>query len=259
MLRIRLAADLAPFATPFRTSLDQVRSLGLEGVELDLLSLLPLEEFTRTAIREIHRELTDRGLALAATRLRTVRGFDDPTDLERRFTQTRRAMEITYQLGGNITLIRLGTIPQDRESSEYRILQEILADFIRVGDTCGVIPTLELGAASPDDVTALCGSLPSEGIGVDVNPADLAMHGHEPAKAVEALGGWIRCFHATDAAGRPGGGYRIVPLGQGDVDYPAVLSALEAVHYPGYLILRPTGSSDAIEELRRGKEFLYRL
>jgi len=260
VLKIRLAADVGPIPGDLRETLPRIRDLALEGVELDLIGLMPLEDYTRTAIREIRKHLADWNLTLALARLRLSRGLDDPEGLEKRIEDIRRAMDLTYQLGGRYLSYRIGFIAQNSENLEWQVLKEVLADLSRWGERAGAVLAVETGWEPAADVVRLLNGLPEGGIGVEVNPAEFAMHGYDPAEAIETLGRRILAFHAGDVTSRPGGrGYRLVPLGQGNVDYPGVLTALEKVGYQGHLILRPTGEGDPLAELRQAKEFIYRL
>jgi sugar phosphate isomerase/epimerase len=49
------------------------------------------------------------------------------------------------------------------------------------------------------------------------------------------------------------------PLGRGDLDYPAVLSALENAGFPGFIILRSCMADDPMTEIRQARDFLFRL
>lgn len=258
MLRIRLAADLGPIDHPFQQSLDRVREMQLDAVEIDLLRLMRLEDFTRTAVREIRKNLSDRNLSLAGVRFRTGRGFDDPTGLEKRLEQTKKSMELTYQLGGNVTIVRLGHVPKERTSTDWQILREVIGELCRFGEQAGTVVAAEAERSPPEDFLALLDGVPEGGFGVDINPGELAVHGFDPVSTIQTLGSRIVTFHATDATSRPGGrGYEIVPLGRGDLDYPAILSALESTGFTGFIVLRPCGDQDPLGEIRRGKQFIY--
>lgn len=260
MLKIRLAADVAPISGDFRWTLDRVRDLSFEGVELDLVKLMPLEDFTHTAVREIRKHLTDRGLALALVRLRLPRGLDDPEGLEQRLESLRRAMDLTYQLGGSITAYKMGFVPENEASPHWQILREILVDIGRWSERVGALLALETGHDPPERLEKFLRQLPQGALGLDFNPAEFALHGFDPRQALERLGPWILAYHATDVTSRPGGrGYQIVPLGHGNLDHPELLSALEQSGYQGFLIVRPTGDGDALAELKQAKEFIFRL
>lgn len=260
MLRIRLAADLGPINLPFQQSLDRVREMQLDGVELELSKLMPLEDFTRTAIREIRKSLSDRNLALAAVRYRARRGQHQAMGIESQLDHMKKSMELTYQLGGNATIMNLGLVPRDQTSPDWQILREIVQELSRFSERAGSVAAAETDRSPPEELVVLFDGIPEPSLGVDVSPGELATHGFDPFAAIEKFGARIMTFHATDAIDRPGGrGYEIAPLGRGDLDYPALLSALENTGFPGFIILRPCGGSDPMTEIRQARDFLYRL
>ncbi|MGQ9761389.1 MAG: sugar phosphate isomerase/epimerase family protein [Thermogutta sp.] len=260
MLRIRLAADLGAIEEPLPQLLNRMREMQLDGVELDLLKLMPLEDFTNTAIREIRKSLADRNLSLAAVRYRARGGIHRPMTIENHLENIKKVMELTYRLGGNVTIVNLGHLPSDQTSPDWQILREIVQDLCRFSERSGSVVAAETGRSPPQDFVALLDALPESGFGVDISPGELVVHDFDPVSAIETCGRRIVTFHATDAINRPGKrGYDIAPLGRGDIDYPAVLSALEKTNFPGFIILRPTGDHAPLEEIRRAKEFLYRL
>lgn len=259
MLRIRLAADLGPIDQPIQQLLNGMREMQFDSVELDLLKLMPLEDFTNTAIREIRKSLADRDLSLAAVRYRSRGGIHRPMAIENQLEHIKKAMELTYRLGGNVTIVSLGHVPSDQSSPDWQILREIVKDLCRFSERAGSVVAAETHRSPPQHFVALFDGLPEGGFGVDVSPGELVLHDFDPVAAIEAFGPRIVTFHATDAVNRPGRGYDIAPLGGGDIDYPAVLSALEKANFPGFIILTPCGDHDPLGEIRRAKEFLYRL
>jgi len=260
VLRIRLAADLGPIDIPFQQSLDRIREMQLDGVELDLSKLMPLEDFTRTATREIRKSLSDRNLSLAAVRYRTPRGLHYPTGIENYLDNMKKSMELTYQLGGNVTIMSLGLVPRDQKSLDWQILREIIQELCRFSERAGSVAAAETDRSPPEEFVALLDGIPEAGFGVDVSPGELATYGFDPVAAIETFNRRIVTFHATDAINRPGGrGYDVAPLGRGDLDYPAVLSALENAGFPGFIILRPCRADDPMTEIRQARDFLFRL
>jgi sugar phosphate isomerase/epimerase len=160
VLRIRLAADLGPIDIPFQQSLDRVRKMQLDGVELDLLKLMPLEDFTRTAIREIRKSLSDRNLSLAAVRYRTPRGLHYPTGIENYLDNMKKSMELTYQLGGNVTIVSLGLVPRDQKSLDWQILREIIQELCRFSERAGSVAAAETDRSPPEAFVALLDGIP---------------------------------------------------------------------------------------------------
>ncbi len=94
------------------------------------------------------------------------------------------------------------------------------------------------------------------GLAVSLDPADLLAHGVGPHEAVGALRGLIAHTYARDcrraAASSAGEG---VPLGEGDIDWPRYLAALEGAEYRGYLTVVPE-AGDRVAAAAAGVAFL---
>jgi L-ribulose-5-phosphate 3-epimerase len=91
------------------------------------------------------------------------------------------------------------------------------------------------GAAMGEQVATLAESVGSEYVGVYYDPGNALRSDADPAAEIAAMGAWIRQVHIKD----PGGEL----LGQGDLDIPAVIEALQDAGYDGWLILE-TPSTD---------------
>src|SRR6185437_954455 len=91
-------------------------------------------------------------------------------------------------------------------------------------------------------------------LGVNLDPANLLLHGFDPYESIQALGRRIVHAHAKDA--RQDSASRSaeeVPLGHGDIDWMKFLGVLEEVEYRGWLTIeRETGQSPGRCRRRRG-------
>ena len=109
-------------------------------------------------------------------------------------------------------------------------------------------------------------SLGSRGVGVNLDPANLVMvTGDDPVQAVYNLKDYIVHTHAKDGIKlldknpeiiygiiedeiQTGAAFREVPLGEGNVPFPAYLAALEDIGYRGFLTIeREVGDNPAAD------------
>lgn len=108
--------------------------------------------------------------------------------------------------------------------------------FIR--DTCGengVQLILETGQEKPEHLAEFLSR--HEGIYVNLDPANIILYGMgEPVSAVKTLAPWIRHLHYKDGnyAAKPGEWGAEVPWGDGQVNAPAFLKALDEIGFTGY-------------------------
>ncbi|MFO7742523.1 MAG: sugar phosphate isomerase/epimerase family protein [Anaerolineae bacterium] len=79
--------------------------------------------------------------------------------------------------------------------------------------------------------------------------------GVEPAALVRAMGDRLTTVHLSDYRDD---GPRHLPPGQGDLDWPRLLRALQAAGYSGPLILEPA-HVEALEVLLEARRFLHRV
>jgi sugar phosphate isomerase/epimerase len=188
--------------------------------------------------------LADRRLRVAALAFRTRRGYAVAEDLDRRIGATKAAMELASQLGAPVVVNSIGRIPPDDDASGRRMLHDVLDDLARFGSRVGAILAAETGSESGEELARLLADLPEDSIAADLNPGKLLAAGFSPQDAVAALGQRIRHVHATDARrGKP------VSLGQGDVDFPALLAVLDEHGYGGCFTVGCTGPGDPKREL----------
>ena len=122
-------------------------------------------------------------------------------------------------------------------------------------------------------------TLGSRGVSVNLDPANLVMvTGDDPVQAVYRLRNYIVHTHAKDGIKlldrdpeiiygirniedviSEGEAFREVPLGQGNVPFPAYLAALEKIDYRGYLTIEREVGEDPVADITLAADFLKNL
>jgi sugar phosphate isomerase/epimerase len=204
--------------------------------------------------------LDDLNLRISAATFRTRRGYQVVDDLEARIEATKRAMLAAYELGTNVVVNHVGPIPPASDAAASSTMLQALSDLGRYGQKVGALLAAETGTETGAELAALIARLPPGSIGVDLNPANLILHGHSPREAVESLAPYVLHVHATDATRDLAVMRGIeVPLGQGNADFPELLAVLEEQQYRGYITVARRGSKDPIADVRQSMEFLRNL
>lgn len=260
MPELKFAVDLASLSLSWDKALRATAELGLKAVEVQKSDVLSAEQLSQTALRQVRKMLDDYGLKVVAVRFRTRRGYANPSDLEARIDATKAAMRFAYSLGARVVLNQIGPIPSDVQSTEWNLLVDVLSDMGRYGMRVGAILAAETEEDSASDVARLLAALPTGSLGIDLNPGKIILRGGVPDEMVAAVGSSILAVHLTDAA-RPRNRAvgEMVPLGQGEADFPAILSALEQRDYRGYFTLSGLDQDSALEEIEHGLRFVRRL
>lgn len=257
MLQIKIGVCLASLKLPFRNALVAAKQLGAEAVEIDARTELQPEEMSHTSVRQVRKLLDDLNLKVSALTFRTRRGYDVLGDLEPRIEATKKALKLAYDLGTSVVINHIGRVPAEADLPARSTLVQALADIGRHGQRVGAMLAAETGPDSGADLAQLITWLPPGSIGVDLNPANLIVHGHDPLGAARALGPHILHVHATDATrdvARKSG--LEVPLGQGSAEWPELLGILEEQQYRGYFTIARTAAANPAAEIRQAVEFL---
>ncbi len=259
MPALRIGIELASLRLPLKESLATAARLGVDALEIDARRMARPEQFSRTALRQFRKALDDLNLRVAAVSYRTRRGFGTAEQLERRVDGTKTAMEFAYNLGAHVVVGSLGPLPPP-DSENWSILVAVLDEIGRHGHRVGATLAAETGAESGDALVRLLTALPEGTLGIDFNPGNLVVAGHSPQEACMALGRWVLHVHVTDAIrGYSPGSGTPVPLGQGEVDFPALLGALEGLNYRGYWTISTDQSGDPLNQAAAAVQYLRRL
>ncbi len=154
----------------------------------------------------------------------------------------------------------VGHVPQDTADPAWQLLVEVLTDLAHYSERAGALLAARTGTESPADLQRLLQALPSGLIGVDLDPGELVINGYSPLEAVEQLGPHILHVHARDGVRDAARGRGVeVELGQGAVDFPALLGALEERDYRGFFTVQRTAGIEPVLEVERGVKFLRNL
>ena len=250
VLGTKIAIQTAGLRQPLPRSLQIAASLGADAVEIDARLELRPKELSQTALRQFRKLLSDANLRVAAVSFHTRRGYDVPDDLERRVDATRDAMRMAADLGAQVVVNRVGTVPEDQQSRGWFSLVEVLTDLGRAGERLGVRLAAQTGAEAGPRLATLLAALPEGTIAVTLDPAALMLGGFSIDEALSALGPSLAHVYATDAARDSGGRSVETPLGLGAVDYPALLGGLQEYGYRGALSIGCRDAADPAEALR---------
>lgn len=203
--------------------------------------------------------LEDLRLSVVALEFITRRGYDAQDDLDRRVEATRQAMDMAFALRTPIVLNHLGQIPAETDPG-WPTLLEVLSDLGAYSHKAGAWLAANAASNPPEDFARLFQALPDATLLVDLDPALAVMNGYRPLAYVERFGSSIAHVHARDAAhdARSLRGAETT-LGRGEVDFPALLGALEEINYRGYLSLERSFAEDPAFEIERGVKYLKEL
>jgi sugar phosphate isomerase/epimerase len=260
LFQVKIGIQLASLKLPFKKALLTAAQLGAQGVEIDVRNELQPEELSRTGVRHVRKMLEDLNLRASAVAFPTRRGYDVLDDLDRRIEATKRAMQFAYDIGANVVVNSIGTVPADAESPSWQTLTQSLSDIGRFGQRVGATLCAETGGESGADLLRLFNALPDGSLGVNFDPGNLIVNGHSPYDMATLLGRHILHVHAKDGVRDTAKGRGVeVPLGRGSAEFPVLLAMLQQHNFSGFATVERHDSPDPIGEIGAAVKFLRNL
>jgi len=260
MNRPKIGIRLESLNLPLRQALEAASRMGVAGVQVDAAGALDPQNLSQSGRREFRHLLKSCNLELAALGCPLRHGLDMPQGQEERIDRLRQAMVLGFDLGPRIVVVEAGRVPQNEDDPRFLLMSEALLTLGQFGDKVGTVLALETGLESGVVLRTFLDRFDTGALGVNLDPANLMMHGFNPYEAARVLGDKIAHTHAKDA--RESGASQQaqeVPLGHGDIDWLAYLGVLEEVAFRGYLTIERESGADRLVDVAAGVKFLRRL
>lgn len=239
-----------------KTAIAKAKALDAEGIQIYARKgELSPQQLTGAKRKEFLDMVQTHGLKISAVCGDLGHGFGSKDKNPELIEQSKRILEMARELGTDIVTTHIGVVPRDKNHERYKIMQEACHTLSRYADELGAHFAIETGPEPAIVLKEFLDTLGSKGVAVNFDPANLVMvTGDDPVQAVYTLKDYIVHTHAKDgrklADKDPEIVYGIIeeeiksaksfielPLGQGDVDFPAYLKALDDVGYKGFLTI----------------------
>ncbi len=276
MYQFPIGVVLDCFPGSLKERLSLAEKLGLKGVQVYGIEGEISPEMTVSARAEFKKELADRGLTLSAVCGDLGHGFFDPEHNKENIERSKRILELAKELGTQVVTTHIGVVPKDPSHPRYGIMQDACGQLAEYANQLGSHFAIETGPEPADVLRKFLDTLPSDGVGVNLDPANLHMcFNCDAAEAVRILRPYIVHTHAKDGVYKkfcdPEIMYGIlpfpadyqeedyceeVPLGQGGVNWKEYLSALGGIGYRGFLTIERETGDDPAGDIRIAADFL---
>lgn len=193
-------------------------------------------------------------------------GLVPPATRLARTKELKEIADFARMLNVDVVGVHIGFVPHERHDPTY---VDVLGVTREVCDHCaknGQALHLETGQEPADVLLRFLADVERDNLFVNFDPANMILYGvSEPLPALEQLGSYVRSVHCKDAkwSGEPGVTWgQEVPLGEGDVNFPAYLATLDRLGYTGPLTIEreiPQEPARQKAEIGRAIELLRRL
>jgi len=134
----------------------------------------------------------------------------------------------------------VGFIPESPNNPLYPGLLDALREVVDACRERGLSFAFETGQETPVTLLRVIEDLGEEGLGINLDPANLLMYGKaNPVDALDVFGQYVIGVHAKDGE-YPTNGRELgveKPLGEGRVGFPQLIAKLKALGYTGALTI----------------------
>lgn len=275
MYNFPIGVMLDSFRKPPKEALLLAAASGADGIQLYAThgELAP-ESMDAAARRDFRSRTADAGLKISAVCGDLGCGFANAALNPELIRRSKLIMELAKELGTDIVTTHIGVVPADKKAERYAIMQDACGELARYADALGSHFAVETGPERSEVLKEFLDGLGSKGVAVNFDPANLVMvAGERPETAVKNLGEYIVHTHAKDGRQifyrdpevifglKPDDGikqpsFEELPLGEGDVNFPQYLTALEATGYRGYLTVEREVGNDPCGDINKAVKYL---
>lgn len=276
MKNFSIGVIIDSFRCDIKTAVEKAAKVGAKGIQVySTRGEMSPEKLTPEKRREFLKLVKDNGLVISALcgDLGTG-GFTIKENNAMKVEKSERILDLAKDLETNIVTTHIGVVPEDHNSDRFKIMQEACFSLAEYADKLDAHFAIETGPETSLTLKSFLDSLNSKGVAVNLDPANLVMvTGDDPVKAVHNLKDYIVHTHAKD--GRQlyyldpdviygmkqdvivtESSFEEVPLGEGSVDFPAYLKALEEIGYDGFLTIEREVGDDPERDIIKAVEFL---
>ncbi len=190
-------------------------------------------------------------------------GFGNPATRAERLDRLAWGLKRTRALGLADLTLHAGFLPEPGDPSRKAFL-DTLRTAGKMAADAGVTLAFETGQETATLLAQTLADLDAANLTVNFDPANMLLYDMgDPIEAVKTLGARIRSVHLKDAFRPtvPGQWGSEVPLGEGEVNFPQFLGALDQIGFQGpFAVEREVGDQPGrIRDIAAGLAFAQRL
>jgi len=248
--------------------IDQLKSLGIPRVQI---ALDPIRTQPSTW-RSCPDLFAKHGIEMVSGMFGTV-GEDYSTMESIRLTgglvpdstweENWRNMPVLADLAKSLNLrlvtFHAGFLPHDERDRAFATLLDRIRRVADVFAARGIDLGFETGQESAMVLLEFLSKLARPNVGVNFDPANMILYDKgDPIEALRTLGPRLKQCHLKDATKtrQPGVWGEEVPLGTGEVNWPALFQTLEQVNFSGNLAIEREAGNQRFEDIRTARQLV---
>ncbi len=180
-----------------------------------------------------------------------------------RIARLKQGADFAKQCGIPAVQTHCGFIPENPNDPAYKELVAAIRDVALYCKNNGLNFRCETGQETPITLVRAIQDVGLDNVGVNFDVANVILYGKaNPVDAVDILAPYIQGVHAKDGLypTDPRNLGREVPIGEGKVNFPALIPKLKQAGYRGQLTIeREISGPKQAEDIRAAKAYLEKL
>jgi len=194
--------------------------------------------------------------------IRRTGGVVPDATWEANWRNIQAVAEIAARLGLKLVTFHAGFLPHEETDPAFAKLLARIDQVAALFAGHGIDLGFETGQETADTLAAFLRRLDRRSVGVNFDPANMLLYDKgDPIEALRTLGPWLKQCHIKDARRTrvPGTWGEEVPVGTGEVDWPAFLRTLDALGYRGDLCIEREAGEQRAADIRTARLHLESL
>ncbi len=245
----------------------QLKAIGLDRVQLDLD---PLRE--QPAVWGRTKEvLAENKIQVVSGMFRTVgEDYTTPETIrrtggvvpdgtwEQNWKNLQSTVKIAPQIGARLVTFHAGFLPHSPKDPAFTKLMQRVRQIARLFADNGLTLSFETGQETAQCLIEFLGQLNEPNVAVNFDPANMILYDKDdPIQALRQLGTRVKSCHVKDASRTkvPGNWGDEVPVGTGQVDWPAFFKTLAELKFKGDCCFEREAGNQRVEDIRAGRLF----
>lgn len=275
MYQFPIGVILDSFRVDIPTALKKAVEVGAQGIQVYAThGEMSPENLVGDKRRDFLKMVKDNGLVISALCGDLGHGFGNAEKNPDLIERSKRILDLAKELETNVVTTHIGVVPNDPAHERYKVMQDACFQLAQYADSLDAHFAIETGPETAVTLKGFLDALHSTGVAVNLDPANLVMvTGDDPVQAVHTLKDYIVHTHAKDGRRNyyrsPEEVYGLVesemlaspsfeelPLGDGQVPFPAYLKALEEIGYKGFLTIEREVGNNPEADIRKAANYL---
>ncbi|WP_435923640.1 sugar phosphate isomerase/epimerase family protein [Paenibacillus sp. DYY-L-2] len=274
------------FGVGVREGLKKAQEVGADGVQIYAVSgEMDPAVLTGSKRKELRDYIQSLGLEISALCGDLAgHGFQDAEANPAKIEKSKRILDLAVELGTNIVTTHIGIVPEDTQGRIYDAMQRACEELGVYAKSMNAYFAIETGPEPAAHLKSFLDTLSTNGVSVNFDPANMVMvTGDDPVQGVKTLRDYVVHTHVKDGLRlRPvdprdvygflgygamdhakiaemassGAAFEEVPLGEGQVDFPAYFAALQEIGYGGYLTIEREVGANPTDDIAKAVSFI---